>query len=334
MKNSVMRAAFVCLASIVLCLSGCTADGTGTQKAGDTSDVQASSTVSVEKRQIVPTFSAKATVEQAKSFVLSVSSRGTYRSAVKVNDSVKAGQVLGWNNGAEIKSPVDAVVRRVGEASDDIPMYYPVFELEYQGFAFSVDASVLLSAASIDSLSGKFQIENWVGPTEIKAILASPGVQEPVNEDSSEAGSHNAGFHISNAAGITNAVAQDTSAASGRYSSEQDQPSETSSQQQLRPRVASQTLVCLIGKDQPVRPGQAATVVLAGQARTDVLALPVSAVAGRIGKGSVTLVKDGNTSLVEVGLGASDGAYIEITSGLSEGDVISAVAPNLHPRKK
>lgn len=331
MKNSVMRAAFVCLASIVLCLSGCAAGGTGTQKAEDTSDVQALSTVSVEKRQIVPTFSAKATVEQAKSFVLSVSSRGTYRSAVKVNDSVKAGQVLGWNNGAEIKSPVDAVVRRVGEASDDIPMYYPVFELEYQGFAFSVDASVLLSAASIDSLSGKFQIENWVGPTEIKAILASPGVQEPVNE---EAGSHNAGFHISNAAGITNAVAQDTSAASGRYSSEQDQPSETSSQQQLRPRVASQTLVCLIGKDQPVRPGQAATVVLAGQARTDVLALPVSAVAGRIGKGSVTLVKDGNTSLVEVGLGASDGAYIEITSGLSEGDVISAVAPNLDPRKK
>ena len=331
MKNSVMRAAFVCLASIVLCLSGCAAGGTGTQKAEDTSDVQALSTVSVEKRQIVPTFSTKATVEQAKSFVLSVSSRGTYRSAVKVNDSVKAGQVLGWNNGAEIKSPVDAVVRRVGEASDDIPMYYPVFELEYQGFAFSVDASVLLSAASIDSLSGKFQIENWVGPTEIKAILASPGVQEPVNE---EAGLHNAGFHISNAAGITNAVAQDTSAASGRYSSEQDQPSETSSQQQLRPRVASQTLVCLIGKDQPVRPGQAATVVLAGQARTDVLALPVSAVAGRIGKGSVTLVKDGNTSLVEVGLGASDGAYIEITSGLSEGDVISAVAPNLDPRKK
>ncbi len=333
MKNSVMRAAFVCLASIVLCLSGCTAGGAGTQKAEDTSDVQASSTVSVEKRQIVPTFSTKVTVEQAKSFVLSVSSRGTYRSAVKVNDSVKAGQVLGWNNGAEIKSPVDAVVRRVGEASDDVPMYYPVFELEYQGFAFSVDASVLLSAASIDSLSGKFQIENGVGPTEIKAILASPGVQEPVNEDSSEAESHNAGFHVSNAAGITNAVVQDTSATSGRYSSEQDQPSENSSQQQLRPRVASQTLVCLIGKDQPVRPGQAATVVLAGRARTDVLALPVSAVAGRIGKGSVTLVKDGNTSLVEVGLGASDGAYIEIISGLSEGDVISAVAPNLDPRK-
>ncbi|MEW6977148.1 hypothetical protein [Trueperella pyogenes] len=45
-------------------------------------------------------------------------------------------------------------------------------------------------------------------------------------------------------------------------------------------------------------------------------------------------MKDGNSSVVEVSLGVSDGAYIEITSGLSEGDVISAVAPHLDPRKK
>ena len=83
-----------------------------------------------------------------------------------------------------------------------------------------------------------------------------------------------------------------------------------------------------------MHPGQAATVVLNGQAKADVLAIPVSAVAGRTGKGAVTLVKGENSSLLEVGLGVSDGAYIEITSGLSEGDVISTVAPNLDPRKK
>lgn len=78
-----------------------------------------------------------------------------------------------------------------------------------------------------------------------------------------------------------------------------------------------------------------ATVVLTSVGvKADVLALPVSAVAGRMGKGAVTLMKDGNSSVVEVSLGVSDGAYIEITSGLSEGDVISAVAPHLDPRKK
>lgn len=75
-------------------------------------------------------------------------------------------------------------------------------------------------------------------------------------------------------------------------------------------------------------------MVLSGKAKTDVLAAPVNAVAGRVGKGSVTLFKDGAPSIIEVGLGISDGAYIEITSGLSEGDVISNAAPYLDPRKK
>ncbi|XCB30445.1 hypothetical protein RQN30_03310 [Arcanobacterium hippocoleae] len=193
---------------------------------------------------------------------------------------------------------------------------------------------MLLSVAPIESLTGKFQIKNGLGPTEVKAILASPGDQEPVDNASTAAVSRNTEFQISDAAIITNANVQDASSMFEEYSPRQVQLSESDSEQRLRPRVASQTVLCLIGKDQPVRPGQLATVVLTGQARADVLAVPVSAVAGRTGKGSVTLVKDGHSSLVEVGLGVTDGAYIEITSGLSDGDTISAVAPNLDPRKK
>lgn len=334
MKISVIRAVSACLVSMVLFLSGCTTGDPDMQQAERSKDVQIVSTISVEKRQIAPTFSAKATVEQAKSFVLSTSQRGSYRSAVKVNDSVKAGQVLGWNNGVEIKSPVDAIVRRVGETSEHLPMYYPVFELEYQGFAFTVDAPTLLSVASIESLTGKFQIENGLGPTEIKVILASPGDQESLDEDLTAVVSRNTEFQITNAVIATSFPKQENLGVFGENSSGQDPVFESGAEQGLRPRVASQSLVCLIDKDQPVRPGQAATVVLNGQAKADVLAVPVSAVAGRTGKGAVTLLKGENSSLVEVGLGVSDGAYIEITSGLSEGDVISTVAPNLDPRKK
>lgn len=159
------------------------------------------------KRQIVPTFSAKATVEQSRSFVLSTSQHGAFQPAVKVNDSVKANQVLGWSNGTEIKSPVDAVVRKAAEASADVPMYYPVFELEYQGFALAVDASLLLSVAPIDSLTGKFQIENGLGPTNIQAIVASPGDLALVDGESTAA-TQNTEFHISNAAIVTTVSSQ------------------------------------------------------------------------------------------------------------------------------
>ncbi|QPK81809.1 efflux RND transporter periplasmic adaptor subunit [Schaalia sp. ZJ405] len=254
---------------------------------------------------------------------------------MKVNDSVKAGQVLGWNNGAEIHAPVDAVVRRVAEASDDVPAHYSVLELEYQGFAVTVDAAALLAVAPIESLTGRFQIAGGLGPTDIYAIVTSPGDQEPASEDQTPATTHNAVFQGVNAVvpvNSSNAGAPDEAEESVAPSPEQ--PAESEPKIGPRPRVASQTLLCLIGKDQPVRPGQVATVVLAGQAQADVLAVPVSAVAGRVGKGTVTLVHGETTSLVEVGLGISDGAYIEITSGLSEGDVISAVAPYLDPRKK
>ena len=46
----------------------------------------------------------------------------------------------------------------------------------------------------------------------------------------------------------------------------------------------------------------------------------------------VTVIKDGEQIQTEVTLGATDGAYIEILSGVEEGDVVSSIPPNLDPR--
>ena len=92
-------------------------------------------------------------------------------------------------------------------------------------------------------------------------------------------------------------------------------------------------LHCLIGQDTDVKLGQSATVVVSAETRKDVLILPLSVIAGRQGKGVVTVIKDGEEVQTEVILGASDGAYIEILSGIEEGDVISTLPPNLDPRR-
>ena len=91
-------------------------------------------------------------------------------------------------------------------------------------------------------------------------------------------------------------------------------------------------LQCLISHEVEVKGGQNVTVVVTAESKENVLLLPVSAVAGRVKQGNVTLISDGEQKEVQVELGVSDGAYIEIISGLSEGDEVSAIPPNLDPR--
>ena len=91
-------------------------------------------------------------------------------------------------------------------------------------------------------------------------------------------------------------------------------------------------LQCLISHEVEVKGGQNVTVVVTAESKENVLLLPVSAVAGRVKQGNVTIISDGEQKEVQVELGVSDGAYIEIISGLSEGDEVSAIPPNLDPR--
>ena len=95
----------------------------------------------------------------------------------------------------------------------------------------------------------------------------------------------------------------------------------------------SNILQCLISREVYVKSGQNATVVISAETRKDVLILPLSAVAGRMDKGLVTVIKNGKSVQTEVTLGVSDGAYIEILSGVKEGEKVSAISPNLDPRR-
>ena len=82
-----------------------------------------------------------------------------------------------------------------------------------------------------------------------------------------------------------------------------------------------------------VKSGQSATVVITATTRNDVLILPLSVIAGRQGTGLVTVITpNGERVETKVTLGVTDGANIEILSGLEEGDVVSATPPNLDPR--
>lgn len=92
-------------------------------------------------------------------------------------------------------------------------------------------------------------------------------------------------------------------------------------------------LQCLISQTVDVKSGQSATVVITATTRNDVLILPLSVIVGRQGTGLVTVITpNGERVETKVTLGVTDGANIEILSGLEEGDVVSATPPNLDPR--
>lgn len=92
-------------------------------------------------------------------------------------------------------------------------------------------------------------------------------------------------------------------------------------------------LQCLISQTFDVKSGQSATVVITATTRNDVLILPLSVIAGRQSTGLVTVITpNGERVETKVTLGVTDGANIEILSGLEEGDVVSATPPNLDPR--
>lgn len=98
--------------------------------------------------------------------------------------------------------------------------------------------------------------------------------------------------------------------------------------------VQQEGVQCLIAQNVNVKSGQSATVVITAETRKDVLMLPLSVIAGRQDTGTVTVVTpDGKGVQTKVTLGATDGANIEILSGLEEGDIVSATPPNLDPRR-
>lgn len=86
-------------------------------------------------------------------------------------------------------------------------------------------------------------------------------------------------------------------------------------------------ILCLIPGSVRAYDGLAGTVAIKSGQATDVLTLPVTAVAGRAQNGEVLLIQGSRRVLRRVTLGITNGATIEITSGLTEGDQVLADGP-------
>jgi hypothetical protein len=85
--------------------------------------------------------------------------------------------------------------------------------------------------------------------------------------------------------------------------------------------------LCLLPLDAKVVGGLTAKVGLKTASKTNVLALPVSAVLGSTESGLVTVIDGGKRTLRKVGLGITDGAYVEVTDGLTVNQEVLASAP-------
>ena len=89
-------------------------------------------------------------------------------------------------------------------------------------------------------------------------------------------------------------------------------------------------LTCTGAVDVKMINGAAATLEVVTQSASNVLTLPVEAVAGKQGKGQVDVVgPDGMRQTREVVLGLTDGKVIEIKSGLTGDEQVAVPGPNL-----
>ncbi len=88
-------------------------------------------------------------------------------------------------------------------------------------------------------------------------------------------------------------------------------------------------VMCLLESTGGILAGQSGTLALDTGAAANALAVPINAVAGDAESGQVARVVSGEIEIVNVTLGLSDGLYVEIRSGLNEGDEILPYGPNL-----
>jgi hypothetical protein len=91
-------------------------------------------------------------------------------------------------------------------------------------------------------------------------------------------------------------------------------------------------LVCIAAADVKLINGVSATLQVVTATVSNVLVLPVEAVAGSQGKGKVDVLRpDGSRETRDVTLGLTDGRVVEITSGLTGDETVAVPGPNLPP---
>lgn len=88
------------------------------------------------------------------------------------------------------------------------------------------------------------------------------------------------------------------------------------------------TVRCAVPADVTVFPGLTAKMTIAGGIAENVIVLPMTAVEGAAGQGTVYVVlPDGSSEERAVTLGLNDGVDVEITGGLEEGELVLQFVP-------
>jgi multidrug efflux pump subunit AcrA (membrane-fusion protein) len=88
--------------------------------------------------------------------------------------------------------------------------------------------------------------------------------------------------------------------------------------------------LCLLPTDtRAILAGLPATVGFVTGTVSGVVALPIESVAGSAETGTVTVVTETGQEVRSVTLGITDGSWIEITGGLSAGEIVEGLAPSI-----
>ena len=88
-------------------------------------------------------------------------------------------------------------------------------------------------------------------------------------------------------------------------------------------------VACRVPEDQLVVAGLTGLLAVSFPGRTDVPALPIEAVAGSLSNASVFVRQEGELVEQRITVGVTDGVFIEILEGLSEGQIVELPSPNL-----
>lgn len=211
---------------------------------------------------------------------------------------VVAGQSLGTVDGQKIISPASGSLtwRIDPERQSALPAHYPLAVIAVDGFAVvSPEGARVPLAMRAQSLTGKAQVGVSGAESSPIAVCVGVGFLPPL---------------------------QATPAPSGSASSAQ------SGEMESQGHSSTTQVVCQLPLDAPAFSGDAARFVLAGPPRKSVTVVPLTAVVGRGSEGSVTL-EDGTAQTVA--LGATDGQYVEVLSGLTAGQAIRATPLDLAP---
>lgn len=160
-------------AGLAMLLAGCAPSAVPEDQPASSSP----STVEVTTRDLAPVISLTGSVTASATFSVLAPRSGDvqFASGVKTGARLAAGDLLATVGGAEVRTPVEAVVGESRAAPGaSVPNRYPLASLSYSGFAVAgaidPDLSWLLLSAPV---TGRGQISAGPGPFDCAAVVTS-----------------------------------------------------------------------------------------------------------------------------------------------------------------